>query len=625
MVQNGTVVHLVQFVAAYGSVKKMYKPDDPDDWTGLVWYGNRTEVPRDRPICGWDNGLCKEDKDGFHYMTLVVFIGLILLVSMVLAIFGVWKYQRKTKIRVLDQVQLKWSDVSLLNIHSNEDHTNEEVVLLKGEQVIMEIMQNVDVDAINNTIIKELMQLQQLTNDNISKFIGVCLELGHVSIFMAWQSRGSLWNIIEDDNIEFDLDFKTSIVTDIACGMAYLHQSPIGAHGRLTSKCCYIDNRWTCTISGYGLKTLRQKAGKGEELFIQSSDYLWIAPELLGKHGTDQPHLSMTKSDIYSYGIIVQEVILEDKPYAFNDIDIQNEIINGRPKPMVKPTIPLDVPENWQQLMIACWKDDLNKRPTFGEILYRLRLIDKSIELTLVEKIVHRLEKHTRLLEEIVEKRKMEIKNEKHKMEYLLEELLPISVIEQLQIGKKVEPETFDDVTLFFSDIVGFTCISAKSSPMQIVAMLSNLYTCFDNVASMFDVYKVATIGDAYMVASGIPIRNGDQHGAEICGMALALMEAIQDLTIDHLRDKRIEMRIGIHSGSCVGGVVGNKMPRYFLFGDTVDVASRMESSGETMKIHVSQSTKWHIDDKAQFKIELRGETYIKGKGLMKTYWLSFR
>ncbi|CAK6984233.1 atrial natriuretic peptide receptor 1, partial [Scomber scombrus] len=155
-----------------------------------------------------------------------------------------------------------------------------------------------------------------------------------------------------------------------------------------------------------------------------------------------------------------------------------------------------------------------------------------------------------------------------------------------------------------------------------VVNLLNDLYTCFDAIIDNFDVYKVETIGDAYMVVSGLPVRNGKLHGREVARMSLALLDAVKNFRIRHRPDQQLKLRIGIHSGPVCTGVVGLKMPRYCLFGDTVNTASRMESNGEALKIHVSEATRLVIEEFSSFQLQLRGEIEVKGKGRMRTYWL---
>ncbi|XP_039210960.1 uncharacterized protein LOC120313282 isoform X1 [Crotalus tigris] len=222
----------------------------------------------------------------------------------------------------------------------------------------------------------------------------------------------------------------------------------------------------------------------------------------------------------------------------------------------------------------------------------------------------------------ILKERTEDLKQERHVVEDLLHQMLPKSVAKQLRKHKHVEAENYDQVTIFFSDIVGFTTIAASCTPLQVVEMLNNLYICFDTRIDSYDVYKVETIGDAYMVVSGLPERNGTRHAHEIAKMALDLVAAVRQVAIPHLPTSKLELRAGIHTGACVAGIVGHKMPRYCLFGDTVNTASRMESTSLPQKIHISSATYQALLEDDTYDIQPRGEIEVKGKGKMKTYWL---
>ncbi|XP_046334854.2 soluble guanylate cyclase gcy-33-like [Haliotis rufescens] len=215
-----------------------------------------------------------------------------------------------------------------------------------------------------------------------------------------------------------------------------------------------------------------------------------------------------------------------------------------------------------------------------------------------------------------------ELTRERQRTESLLYQMIPKAVADQLKTNTEVEAESYEAVTIFFSDIVGFTSISSMCTPMEVVALLNTLYTCFDARLEIYDVYKVETIGDAYMVASGVPRKNGNKHAVEVATMALDLAHHVTHLEIPHSPNTPFRLRAGVHTGPVVAGVVGSKMPRYCLFGDTVNTASRMESTGMADRVQLSNNTYYCLKGIGGYSFERRGEIEVKGKGLITTYWL---
>uniref|UniRef100_A0A1B0FK48 guanylate cyclase n=1 Tax=Glossina morsitans morsitans TaxID=37546 RepID=A0A1B0FK48_GLOMM len=215
-----------------------------------------------------------------------------------------------------------------------------------------------------------------------------------------------------------------------------------------------------------------------------------------------------------------------------------------------------------------------------------------------------------------------ELKREKRKSDSLLFQMLPPSVAMQLKHTQQVPAELYESVTIYFSDIVGFTEIAARCTPLEVVTFLNSIYRVFDERIECYDVYKVETIGDSYMVASGLPVKNGNKHVCEIATMALDLLDASTFFKIPRSTES-LQIRCGAHTGPVVAGIVGTKMPRYCLFGDTVNTASRMESTGEAHKIHITEEMNESLMRIGGFKTEHRGLIDVKGKGLMSTYWLT--
>ncbi|XP_060690196.1 guanylate cyclase soluble subunit beta-2-like isoform X2 [Hemiscyllium ocellatum] len=211
------------------------------------------------------------------------------------------------------------------------------------------------------------------------------------------------------------------------------------------------------------------------------------------------------------------------------------------------------------------------------------------------------------------------LEEEKKKTEALLYAMLPKHVANQLKEGKKVEAGEFKECTILFSDVVTFTSICAQCEPIQIVVMLNTMYLKFDRLTTVHDVYKVETIGDAYMVVGGVPVPVSS-HAERVANFSLGMIIAAKGVT-NPVTGTPIQIRVGVTTGPVLAGVVGEKMPRYCLFGDTVNTASRMESHGVPNKIHLSPSAFRALKGK-NFEIHERGEIEVKGKGKMCTYFL---
>jgi class 3 adenylate cyclase len=207
---------------------------------------------------------------------------------------------------------------------------------------------------------------------------------------------------------------------------------------------------------------------------------------------------------------------------------------------------------------------------------------------------------------------------ERSKSERLLLNVLPKAIAERLKSGQRTIVDSFIDSTVLFADIVGFTRIAARQSPHRTVQLLNELFSGFDRIAETRELEKVKTIGDAYMLASGVPVMRADH--AEACAeAAFEFIEAVRVFNRRHSLDWAI--RVGMNSGPVVAGIIGTKKFSYDLWGDTVNIASRMESHGQPGKIQVSEATKKLLEGKYDFTPV--GVIEIKNSSPMPTYLLA--
>ncbi|KAL3074586.1 hypothetical protein niasHT_034923 [Heterodera trifolii] len=526
----------------------------------------------------------------------------------------------------------------------------------------------------------ECRTLRLFDHVNLNRFLGLSLDGPNLLAVWNFCARGSLKDVIMSGNAMVrDVVFIQSSIRELCEGLHFLHNSPLQFHGRLKSSVCLINDRWQVKISYFGLRWLKNTQK------IQTKNLLWLAPEQLRKMGDNTDLIDATKqSDIYSLALIFTEMVnmapcwetnngddeADSDESAADDQAVQQGNAMSRRRttttmaqhrserralgeeqqrrtgkrrqnseeivylvkrgglvplrPTIRPALDNLNPE-LIHLIRDCWVESPGERPTIEKVRQKLRQMNAGQSINLMDHVFGMLEQYANKLEEDVHERTRELEEEKRKSDILLYRMMPRQVANSLKLGQSVEPEQFECVTVFFSDIVQFAALSNQMRPLHVVNLMNELYSIFDAIVDEHDVYKVESIGDGYLCVSGLPNRNGNLHAKQCADMALKFLNSLQYFRISDHSDQRIRLRIGLHSGPCVAGVVGLAMPRYCLFGDTVNTASRMESSSSANKIHISKETCILLHENSEggaYLTESRGEVIIKGKGVMETFWL---
>ncbi|XP_077635655.1 guanylate cyclase 2G-like [Crocuta crocuta] len=629
-------------------------------------------LPEDRPSCGFDNELCGTVPASTVVMTCLCPPGVtavILTMTLLITALGaiiiglLLRMQREKLQRQKKDIwwQINYDDITILPPNkpsqrctpvSRGSSSNSSSVMIsrdassfvksqQGEELfyapvglyqgnhvaICYVGDQAKASVRKPSVLQEIRLVYELRHENIVPFFGICIEPPNICIVTQYCKKGSLKDVLRNSD-EMEWIFRLSFAYDIVKGMLFLHRSPLGSHGNLKPSNCLVDSRIQVKLTGFGLWEFKYgwtyRAYNEEQ--TDHSELYWTAPELLRL--PKAPRSGTPKGDVYSFAILMTELIHHQDHGPFDDINqMPDEIISRIKDPMASvPLRPSLSEEKGNEKIVAmvraCWDESPEKRPTFSSIKKILRESSSKGHVNILDSMVNKLELYANHLEDVVEERTKQLMAEKRKVDRLLSTMLPSFIGEQLIAGKSVEPEHFESVTIFFSDIVGFTKLCSLSSPLQVVKLLNDLYSIFDHIIKTYDVYKVETIGDAYMVASGLPIRNGIQHVDEIATMSLHFLSATVHFQIGHMPEEKLRIRIGIHTGPVVAGVVGITMPRYCLFGDTVNMASRMESNSLPLRIHVSQSTAASLLALGGYDLQKRGTIPVKGKGEQTTFWL---
>ncbi|CAG5029889.1 unnamed protein product [Parnassius apollo] len=365
------------------------------------------------------------------------------------------------------------------------------VGLYKGNRVAVKKIHRKKLD-LNKKLLWEIKQARNVSHENTVRFIGACVDCPLVFVLTEYCPKGSLKDVLANEELQLDWNFRTSLVHDIVQGMCYLH-SGLGAHGKLRSSNCLIDGRFVLKISDYGLNTLCTPT----DLIKDDTYYyklLWTAPELVP--GSLYPGaVASLKGDVYSFGIILEEIVRRAGPFhhytptiSYKDIVTR---VCARESPPFRPLVGVNevgaasgggAAAELLELAEKCWSEMPDDRPSFDAIntTYIKGYCDN-----LMDDLLRRMEQYANNLESLVEEKTEQLSMEKRRSEELLYQVLPRPVAQQLMTGEVVQPESFECVTVYFSDIVGFTELCAASTPMQVVDLLNDLYSTFDRIIAL--------------------------------------------------------------------------------------------------------------------------------------------
>lgn len=440
---------------------------------------------------------------------------------------------------------------------------------------------------------RSVCNLTDMHNNNIVSTMGVCYGNGdEILIVNEYMGQGSLYDLIHNKTFDMDVVLVLSLLKDVAAGMSYLHNRSHPVIGRnIRSHHLLLDNNYRCHIG-----TSFHKPDRGGRAAI------WLAPEIL----RGEP---ITKcSDIYAFGMFMYELIYKSEPFNNEDISsILAEIVDTeadqpkRPKITRRPSLNLELENPLIDLMMACWSEDPKERPTIQIVNERLTVF-----------------KHEPVYKEAKRQNEQDRK--------ILESGFPPYILDALRKGEPVPYREHSSVTVFFSDIVGFTTISSSLQPVDVMAMLNRLYRGFDELVIKHKLYKVETVADAFLAVGNMHIDQPD-HVTRVANFALEALEYALGVKIDEDKEDCLTVRVGLHTGSIVGSIVGSPTsnPRFSLFGDAMNVGSRMETTSEPGRIQISEQTA-SILKTSHLSKRLRrraGSQFIKGKGYMITYWLA--
>ncbi|XP_055348151.1 atrial natriuretic peptide receptor 1-like [Paramacrobiotus metropolitanus] len=485
-----------------------------------------------------------------------------------------------------------------------------------------------------------MSQIRGVTHPCINRTVGLYAgpslgRLQWIHVVSQWCPRGSLHDLFQSASVTVDVEFRCSLVCNLVEGLNFIHTQPVKFHGNLSGSRCLIDQHFTLRISqvgSYQLQNLLQLPADNNRRYRDPTRFFWTAPEVL-RHECPPSQLT----DVYSLAMILYEILLAKQPYQ-NDHGIDpHEILRAltrnsgilRNEPILRPSFTnQELQPEWIDLIEHCWDENPFRRPDLRHLRHAVHHIMDSMDLkcgrlSYGENVLQRFLLYSSQLEQEVSNRTAMLFTEKAKYDRLLEEMLPRTLVLRLQRGEAVTPEVYDSVTISFSSLDGMAEPLSRATPCELILVMNHFFEVLDTATAGLVVHKVRTAGDLYMMACGIPDVSHMEHAREMCLISQKMQHLFEASGREDIN--LLQLRIGIHTGSCAAGVIGGNRPRYYLFGEAVKTASQMCQYGEGDRIHLSQTTAdVLLDNFPHFHIVPRGRIAIHNRKRVLTYWLLF-
>ncbi|PAV85020.1 hypothetical protein WR25_04471 [Diploscapter pachys] len=471
--------------------------------------------------------------------------------------------------------------------------------------------------------LRYLTELKALNHDNITKFIGLsCNDSADVYILYGLVERATLEDFIYDSDFSLDFTFKSAFARDILRGLQYIHKSSIVAHGMLSVQTCMIDANWVLKLTNFGVSSLIHNFMTDGTLQCTTSIALEELLREIAHCATASVPRGTQKGDIYSLGMVLYQMVYRMQPFPKSSS--AQELIVGIIDRRMKPErLEASAEENKLVDCIMLCFNEPEKRPKAREIANAVSTVYTAAKGNLVDQMIRMNEKYALNLEKLVKERTDLLVAAQEQTDRLLNEILPKSVAQVLKLGGVIPPRSYDSATVLFAQLCDFPLLVGKSGPDDVINFLNDVFDKFDNIIRKHDAYKVETTGETYMVVSGVPTENEGQHVFEIAEISLEIRETAMNYVVEHCPSFKVRTRIGFHAGPIAAGVIGIRSPRYCLFGDTVNFASRMQSNCPPSQIQTSEVTANILMKSEEYSLVQRGIVHVKGKGNVNCYWLN--